>query len=86
MLSRPDSNDAQGLTAAQFPANPEQTSAAALAFDKRKTLQQQLSGLIYRLRLTAHQSLRLKGYYGHRIVLQCLVCFRHACVTGGGRD
>ena len=72
VLSRPDSNDAQGLTAAQFAANPDQTSAAALAFNTRKTLQQQLGGLIYRLGLTAHQSLRLMGYYGHRTVLQFL--------------
>ncbi len=72
VLSRPDSNDPQGLTAAEFAANPDQTSAAAIAFNTRKTLQQQQGGLIYHLGLTAHQSLRLMGYYGHRTVLQFL--------------
>jgi iron complex outermembrane receptor protein len=72
VLSRPDANDPQGLTAAQFAADPYQTSVAALAFDTRKDLGQQEGGLIYRRGLTAHQSLRLMGYYGHRTVLQFL--------------
>ena len=72
VISRPGTNDPQGLTAAQFAANPDQTSSAALAFNTRKTLQQQEAGLIYHLGLTAHQSLRLMGYYGHRTVLQFL--------------
>ena len=72
VISRPGSNDAQGLTAAQFAANPDQTSAAAIAFNTRKSLEQQEAGLIYHLGLTAHQSLRLMGYYGHRTVLQFL--------------
>ncbi len=72
VLSRPDSNDPQGLTAAEIASNPDQTSATALAFDTRKSLEQQQGGLIYHLELTAHQSLRLMGYYGHRTVLQYL--------------
>ena len=72
VLSRPDSLDAQGLTAAQFAANPDQTSAGALAFHTRKTLDQQEGGLIYKYALGAHQQLRLMGYYGHRSVLQFL--------------
>lgn len=72
VISRPDSSDAQGLTAAQYAANPDQTSVAAIAFDTRKSLEQQEGGIIYHLGLTLHQSLRLMGYYGHRTVLQFL--------------
>ena len=72
VLSRPDSQDAQGLTASELAANPNQTSAGALAFNTRKSLEQQEGGVILRHRLTADQSLRLMGYYGHRTVLQYL--------------
>ena len=72
VLSRPDSLDAQGLTAAQFAANPDQSAAGALAFHTRKTLDQQEGGLIFKHALGAHQQVRLMGYYGHRSVLQFL--------------
>jgi len=72
VLSRPDSNDPLGLTAAQFAANPDQTDPAALQFNTRKSLQQQEGGLVLDLPLTARQSVRLMGYYGHRSVLQFL--------------
>jgi iron complex outermembrane recepter protein len=72
VVSRPDADDPLGLTAAQLAANPDQTAAAALQFDTRKSLEQQEGGLIWNLGLTDHQSLRLMGYYGHRTVLQFL--------------
>ena len=72
VLSRPDSLDAQGLTAAQFAAHPDQTAAGALAFHTRKTLDQEEGGLIFKHKFGAHQQLRLMGYYGHRSVLQFL--------------
>jgi iron complex outermembrane receptor protein len=72
ILSRPDSNDPLGLTAAEFAANPDQTDPAALQFNTRKSLQQQEGGLVLDLGLTDHQSVRLMGYYGHRSVLQFL--------------
>ncbi|HEX8755081.1 MAG TPA: TonB-dependent receptor [Steroidobacteraceae bacterium] len=72
ILSRPDANDPQGLTAAQFAADPDQTDAATLQFNTRKSLQQQEGGLILDLGLTDRQSIRLLGYFGHRSVLQFL--------------
>lgn len=72
VLSRPDSNDPQGLTAAQFAVNPGQTSAGALDFNTRKDLAQQEAGLIFEHEISAHQTLRLMGYGGHRSVLQFL--------------
>ena len=72
VLSRPDSNDPLGLTAAEFASNPDQTDPAALQFNTRKSLQQQQGGLVLDLNLTDRQSVRLMGYYGHRSVLQFL--------------
>ena len=72
VLSRPDSNDPLGLTAAEFAANPDQTDPAALEFNTRKSLQQQEGGLVLSLPVTGRQSVRVMGYYGHRSVLQFL--------------
>ena len=72
ILSRPDANDPQGLTAAEFAANPDGTDPASLQFNTRKSLEQQAGGLVLDLRLTDRQSVRLMGYYGHRSVLQFL--------------
>ena len=72
VLSRPDSNDPLGLTAAEFAANPGETDPAAVQFNTRKSLQQQQGGLVLDLGLTDRQSVRLMGYYGHRSVLQFL--------------
>ncbi len=72
VISRPDTMDAQGLTAAELAANPNQGSPSALEFNTRKTLLQEEGGLIFKHQLTADQSLRLMGYYGHRSVLQFL--------------
>ncbi|HVS77963.1 MAG TPA: TonB-dependent receptor [Steroidobacteraceae bacterium] len=72
VLSRPDANDPQGLTAAEFAAGPDVTDPASLNFNTRKSLQQQEGGLVLHLGLTDRQSIRLMGYYGHRSVLQFL--------------
>jgi iron complex outermembrane receptor protein len=72
ILSRPDANDPQGLTAAEFAAGPDETDPASLQFNTRKSLQQQEGGLVFDLGLTDRQSIRLLGYYGHRSVLQFL--------------
>jgi len=87
VVSRPDANDPLGLTAAQFAANPDQTAAAALMLNTRKSLEQQQGGLIYDWGLTASQSIRLMGYYGHRSVLQFLaipVSAQAAPTSSGG--
>ena len=87
VVSRPDANDPLGLTAAQFAANPDQTAAAALMLNTRKSLEQHQGGLIYDWGLTASQSIRLMGYYGHRSVLQFLaipVSAQAAPTSSGG--
>ncbi|HJS90973.1 MAG TPA: TonB-dependent receptor [Steroidobacteraceae bacterium] len=72
VLSRPDANDPQGLTAAEFAAGTDQTDPASILFNTRKSLQQQEGGLVWHLGLTDRQSVRLMGYFGHRSVLQFL--------------
>ena len=72
VVSRPDAQDPLGLTAAQFAADPHSTAAVADQFNTRKSLEQQQGGLIYDMKLTDSQSVRLVGYYGHRDVLQYL--------------
>lgn len=72
VVSRPDADDPQGITAAQFAANPDQTASVSLQFDTHKSLEQQTGGLVYELGITDSQSIQLMGYYGHRSVLQFL--------------
>ena len=87
LISRPDAQDPLGLTPAQFAADPDQAAPAALAFNTRKSLQQQQGGLIWNCDLTATQSLQLMGYYGHRSVLQFLaipIAAQAAPTSAGG--
>jgi len=72
VISRPDAQDPLGLTPGEFQADPYQTDPAASRFNTRKSLQQQQGGVIYDLDLPDGQSVRLLGYYGHRIVQQFL--------------
>jgi len=72
VVARPDALDPLGLTPAEFSADPYGTDPAATRFDTRKSLQQQQGGLIYDLSIDPSQSLRVMGYYGHRIVQQFL--------------
>jgi len=72
VVSRPDAQDPLGLTPAQFSADPNQAAPSALAFNTRKSLEQQQGGLIWNLDLSDTQTLQVMGYYGHRSVLQFL--------------
>jgi iron complex outermembrane recepter protein len=72
IVSRPDAQDPLGLTPQQFADNPHQTASVANQFNTRKSLEQQQGGLIYDMKLSDTQSVRLLGYYGHRDVLQYL--------------
>jgi iron complex outermembrane recepter protein len=72
LLERPDAGDPLGITPAEFAAAAESTDPAAGQFKTRKSLQQQLGGLIYDLDITAAQQLRMLGYLGHRSVGQFL--------------
>jgi iron complex outermembrane recepter protein len=62
--------DPLGLTRAEFMANPDQTTAAAIQFNTRKTFEQSQLGLVLEHRLAARQQLRAMIYGGDRQVRQ----------------
>ena len=72
VVARPNAQDPLGVTQAEFNADPHQTDAVADTYNTRKSLQQQQGGLIYDLDLSDSQSVRVLGYYGHRIIQQFL--------------
>jgi len=65
-----DAQDPQGLTWAQWQANPRQASAVAETFNTRKTLEQTQVGATYERRLSAAHSVSLTAYAGHRSMEQ----------------
>jgi len=71
-FSSPDTQDPLGLTRAQFDADPSQATVQATQFNTRKSAEQNQGGLIYDLRLSSTQSVRVLGYYGERAVEQYL--------------
>jgi iron complex outermembrane receptor protein len=70
-LRAPDVQDPQGLTRAQFDADPSQASAGALAFDTRKSTTQAQLGAVYAREAGAH-AWRVLAYAGRRAVEQVL--------------
>lgn len=62
--------DPQGLSRAEFDANPDQTHAGALSFNTRKTVSQTQLGLAFEQALGHGHKLELMGYGGQRQVVQ----------------
>ena len=62
--------DPQGLSRAEFDANPDQTNAGALSFNTRKTVSQTQLGLAFEQALGGGHKLELMGYGGQRQVVQ----------------
>ena len=62
--------DPQGLSRAEFDANPNQTNAGALSFNTRKTVSQTQLGLAFEQALGQGHKLELMGYGGQREVVQ----------------
>ena len=62
--------DPQGLSRAEFDANPGQTTASALAFNTRKSVAQTQLGLAFEQALGNGHKLELMGYGGQRQVVQ----------------
>jgi len=86
-FSGPEAQDPQGLSRAQFDANPNQASAGALTFNTRKSVEQTRGGLIYRRALSDALDLRVMGYYGRRLVRQFLsipIGAQNAPTSSGG--
>ncbi|HEY8230569.1 MAG TPA: TonB-dependent receptor [Rhodanobacteraceae bacterium] len=71
-VSLPQALDQQGLTWAQYQADPRQAAPSALQYNTRKSVHQWQGGAVYTQQLDAHQSLRALVYYGQRGIQQFL--------------
>src|SRR6185312_7437564 len=70
LFNGPDAQDPLGLTRAQFDANPQGTAPSAALYNTRKSADQSQLGAVYEVPLSAHNTLHLMAYGGHRDVLQ----------------
>jgi iron complex outermembrane recepter protein len=84
MLDQPDTLDPQGLTAVQVAQNRRQASAAARAFNTRKSVRQGQLGLVHDLRLGASDALQMRVYAGDRQVTQFLGFAGDGATASGG--
>ncbi len=71
-VALPETQDPQGLTRAQYQADPRQAAPSALEFNTRKSVHQWQGGVVYTQEVGEHQSLRALVYYGQRGVQQFL--------------
>jgi iron complex outermembrane receptor protein len=79
--------DPQGLTQAQFDANPEQTAPQPLLYNTRKSVSQMQAGLAWEQTLGSGHKLELMGYGGQRQIIQYLSVppgAQAAASSGGG--
>ena len=72
LFRQPLAEDPLGLTHAQFNQNPRQVIPNALAFNTRKTIEQNQAGLVVEHRLSASDTLNARLYGGARKVDQKL--------------
>jgi iron complex outermembrane recepter protein len=83
-LDQPDAQDPLGLTRAQWEANPRQADPAAVAFDTRKSVNQQQGGATLEQRVSSATDLRVTGYIGSRTVRQFLALPGTGATSSGG--
>jgi iron complex outermembrane recepter protein len=65
-LDMPDVQDPLGLTRAEYQANPQQASPAALQFNTRKSVDQQQAGVVLEHRINEVHGLKLTTWGGRR--------------------
>jgi iron complex outermembrane receptor protein len=83
-LDQPDTQDPLGLTRAQLDADRRQAGTGAILFDTRKRIAHAQGGAAYERRLTAQDTLRVRGYGGTREVTQFLAFTGAAPTSSGG--
>jgi iron complex outermembrane receptor protein len=64
--------DPQGLTWAQYRADPRQAAPSALTYDTRKRVRQGQAGAVWQQPLGEHSQVQVLAYDGHRTVRQFL--------------
>jgi iron complex outermembrane receptor protein len=65
-----EAQDPMGLTRSQFDSDPSQAGTGAVAFDTRKTVNQEQFGVIYTRAVGDEDSLTALAYGGHRAITQ----------------
>jgi iron complex outermembrane receptor protein len=70
VVETPFVQDPLGLTRAQLAANPRQAGVGAIAFNTRKSLEQEQIGTVYEDKLSANDDLSSTFYTGHRATTQ----------------
>ncbi len=86
-FNSPGAQDPQGLTRAQFNANPQGTAPNSLKFNTRKGADQRQLGAIYQLDVNDSNTFSFMAYGGHRDVRQFQaipVTTQRAPTSGGG--
>ncbi|MGA8707305.1 MAG: TonB-dependent receptor [Steroidobacteraceae bacterium] len=69
-ITTPSNQDPLGLTAAQLAADPTQAGVNAIAYDSRKSLDQEQAGAIYERELSSSDTLQAMVYGGDRATTQ----------------
>lgn len=69
-ITTPSNQDPLGLTRAQLAADPSQAGVNALAYNSRKSLNQEQAGAIYERELSTSDTLQATVYAGHRATVQ----------------
>lgn len=70
VIETPNVQDPLGLTRTQLAADPRQAGVGAIAYDTRKSLDQEQLGVIYDDKLSANDDLSAMVYTGHRATTQ----------------
>src|SRR5450631_2177931 len=70
VVETPFVQDPLGLTRAQLAANPRQAGVGAIAFNTRKSLEQEQIGAVYEVKMSANNDLSSTFYTGHRATTQ----------------
>jgi len=84
VFRQPLAEDPLGLTRAQFEQNPRQVVAAALAFNTRKSVDQEQAGLVVEHKFDRGDTLNARVYAGTRQVNQSLAFSGAAPTSSGG--
>jgi iron complex outermembrane receptor protein len=87
VLDQPETQDPQGLSAAQVAANPRQVDPGAITFNTRKSIAQSQLGLTWDLPLSAADRIEARAYYGDRQLTQYLstpLAAQLAATSSGG--
>jgi iron complex outermembrane receptor protein len=83
-VNEPSSQDPLGLTAAQYHADPRQAGTNAQAFNTRKTLRHNQTGIAIDRKINLENSVHIMVYEGTHTVLQYLPFTGSYAQSGGG--